>query len=386
MKLVVFSHKTCWPSAESPSGYATDGGFPLQMRAIAALFDSTELVLPCKKVGNGGIPLEGHHLRVRPLTELRGGGVANKLVFPFWLMRNLIRIVGAFRRADAVHAPIPGSVGTIGILLALLFRKPLFVRHCGNWRRPRSRAEHFWKWLMERFAGGRNVMLATGGDGVAPSAKNGNVKWVFSTSLAAEALAASRPRQPLADWQSPRLIIACRQEKEKGTIKVIEALPELVRSSPGVHLDVVGNGNYVTALKTRTSELGMGDRVTFRGHMPQPEVLDALRQGDLFCYPTSASEGFPKVVLEAMSTGLPIITTRVSVLPKLMESGAGLLLDDDSPSNVAQAVRDCLASPQRYVAMSTASAATAKSYSLERWGQFIGEELCRVWGPLQRDA
>jgi glycosyltransferase involved in cell wall biosynthesis len=182
------------------------------------------------------------------------------------------------------------------------------------------------------------------------------------------------------------LIIACRQEKEKGTIKVIEALPELMKSAPGVKLDIVGNGSYVSALKTRTRELGVEDRVAFRGHMPQPAVLDALRQGDLFCYPTTASEGFPKVVLEAMSTGLPIITTRVSVLPKLMESGAGLLMEDDSPSNVAQAVRDCLASPQCYLAMSAASAATAKTYSLERWGQFIGEELRRAWGPLKADA
>jgi hypothetical protein len=43
MKLAVFSHKGCWPCAASPTGYATDGGFPFQMAAIAELFDETVL-------------------------------------------------------------------------------------------------------------------------------------------------------------------------------------------------------------------------------------------------------------------------------------------------------------------------------------------------------
>ena len=46
MKLAVFSHKLCWPSAASPSGYATDGGFPLQMQTLSELFDATTLVVP----------------------------------------------------------------------------------------------------------------------------------------------------------------------------------------------------------------------------------------------------------------------------------------------------------------------------------------------------
>lgn len=310
----------------------------------------------------------------------------SKLLFPWWLLCNAPRIWSALRAADAVHAPIPGSVGTVGILIALLFRKPLFVRHCGNWRKPRTTAERFWIWTMERFAGGRNVMLATGGDGSAPSSANEQVKWIFSTSLAEDSLTQAQPRDRIQDETAPRLVIACRQEKEKGTIKVIEALPELVRSVPGIQLDVVGDGGFLPALRDRTQDLGLVDRVAFRGHVPQTEVITAMRRGDLFCYPTSASEGFPKVVLEAMASGLPVITTRVSVLPRLIEGGAGVLLDDDSPATVARAVKECLSSPRRYADMSAAAAATARSYSLERWSEAIGAELRSAWGPLRSDA
>jgi len=50
-------------------------------------------------------------------------------------------------------------------------------------------------------------------------------------------------------------------------------------------------------------------------------VLDLLRKADVLLLPTTASEGFPKVVLEAMACGLPVITTRVSVLPELIGIG-----------------------------------------------------------------
>src|SRR6185369_1529040 len=135
------------------------------MQALSDLFDETTLVVPCASPLSrvGEISLEGHNLSVAPLTTPAGRGLARKLGLPFWLLRNTPAILRELMKADAVHAPIPGDVGTIGMILAFILRKPLFVRHCGNWLNPVTTAEHFWKWFMERFAGGRQVMLATGG-------------------------------------------------------------------------------------------------------------------------------------------------------------------------------------------------------------------------------
>jgi len=98
----------------------------------------------------------------------------------------IAEFAGHFReilRADAVHSPIPGDIGTIGFLLAFALRKPLFIRHCGNWLKPSTTAERFWKWFMEKFAGGRQVMLATGGSPGPPSRVNSAIHWIFSTTL-----------------------------------------------------------------------------------------------------------------------------------------------------------------------------------------------------------
>src|SRR5688500_17201133 len=119
MRLVVVSHKSCWPCQSAPAGFASSGGFPFQMRALAELFDATTLVVPIgQRPVSGEMPLSGRGLAIAALTEPRGRELSRKLLFPFWTMWNLPRIYREIRRADAVHVPIPGDIGTVGMLLA----------------------------------------------------------------------------------------------------------------------------------------------------------------------------------------------------------------------------------------------------------------------------
>ncbi len=386
MHLVVVSSKRVWRSSRSSTGVTTDGGFPFQMKALSELFDKTTLIVPClpESPDAAQTPLVGHELEVLPLTYPVGRGWRRKIDFPFWLLRNAPVVVRSVWRADAIHAPIPGDVGTFAMVLALLLRKPLFIRHCGNWLIQETAAERFWKWFMERFAGGRNVMLATGGSEQPPSARNPSVGWVFSTSLTQDQLNACAKPAVAAAQPGHRLIITCRQEARKGTDVVIRAMALLKEELPDLHLDVCGEGADLKAFRQLASELGVEGRVEFHGNIPHGRVLELLRRADLFCFPTRSSEGFPKAVLEALACGLPVITTRVSVLPQLLQSGAGRLLDEATPAALAEAIRFCLSDAHRYQKMSSAAAITARAYSLEGWRDFIGARLRSAWGPLKR--
>ena len=380
MRLLVVSHKPCWFSESSPTGVVACGGFPLQMRTISELFDETTVAVPVDRdsSGRGGMALLGRNLRVLPLTPRRGRGVVRKLAMPLWFAGNARRLLRAIRRADAVHAPIPSDVGTIGMLLASMARKPLFVRHCGNWLVTRTAAERFWRWYMERFAGGRNVMFATGGGERPPSPKNGAIRWIFSSSLSRSQMRGPSPRP--FDPAAPRLITVSRLEPHKGTDRILAALPLLLRRFRKLSLDVVGGGSLLRALRLQARELGVDDAVVFHGHVGHGRVLALLSRADLFCYPTAASEGFPKVVLEALAAGLPVVTTPVSVLPHLMAGGGGLILDDADPASVADGVARCL---KRHASMSRDARRTAGRYTLEEWKSEIGRELSAAWGPLR---
>jgi glycosyltransferase involved in cell wall biosynthesis len=150
-------------------------------------------------------------------------------------------------------------------------------------------------------------------------------------------------------------------------------------------LDVVGDGGALPALKDLVRNFQLSGCVTFHGKVAHDRVIDLLQQADLFCFPT-ASEGFPKVVLEALACGLPVVTTRVSVLPQLIGTGCGVLLQETTPAAVAQAVRYCLSDAARYRALSAHALEVAARYSLERWQDTIGSLLWATWGPLRRDA
>jgi len=225
-------------------------------------------------------------------------------------------------------------------------------------------------------------MLATGGGTEPPSRRNPSIRWIFSTTLTERELKTCSPHRDSFSPKGVRLIIVCRQDKEKGTGVVIQSLPFILRDFPQASLDVVGDGEALAKFNEIAAALGVTDRITFHGKVDHDGVIRLLQQADLFCYPTAASEGFPKVVLEALACGLPVVTTRVSVLPQLIASGCGLIIEEATPAAVAEAVHKCVSEPERYYAMSIKAQETAQQYSLEKWRDVIGEQLREAWGRL----
>lgn len=357
----------------------------MQMATLSELFDETVILVPIHKANppSGAMPLVGHNMQVKPLQLLTATGLKRRVFFPLWLLRNGPTIFRSIYSSDAVHTPIPGDVGTIGMLIAFVMRKPLFVRHCGNWFWQRTLPERFWRWFIEKFAGGKNVFMVTGDATVAASKRNPEVQWIFSTSLRETEVDELKPTPRQLDSRSPRLIIVCRQEWAKGTHIVIQSLPHLLPDYPHVHLDVVGYGNALSAFEALSREIEVQEHITFHGNVSHDEVIRLLSDADIFCFPTASSEGFPKAVLEAIACGLPVITTPVSTLPNLIEKGVGLLINEPDAMELAKAIQEIIDDPEMYTMMSAQARKTAEGYTIENWQHIIGQRLTKQWGPLQ---
>lgn len=384
MRLLVISHKQCWRDSTSESGYVTDGGFPMQMKALSELFDSTVLMLPCddSTPPSGSTHLTGRNLTVRELALPRGRGWIRKLSMLGWVPQNLPRIWYAMLHVDAVHAPIPGDVGTIGMIMSFLLRKPLFVRYCGNWFKDHTMAETFWKRFMEQFAGDENVMLATGGDVKAPSCVNDHISWIFSTSLTDATIRKLGCTRTLPTDGMVRLVTVGRVDEGKGMDLVLHAMHQLIAKGIGCSYAIVGGGSFRPILERLSAELGLTDKVTFHGNLNAAGVFSVLRESDVFMLP-SKTEGFPKAVLEAMAAGLPVVATPVSVLPRLIGQSGGIMLKERTPHAVADAVQHLVENPASYEQMSRHVLDVAAQYSLERWKLVLQSHLAQAWGPLQ---
>jgi len=138
-----------------------------------------------------------------------------------------------------------------------------------------------------------------------------------------------------------------RLAPNRGHELLIDGFRLLLREVPGARLLVVGKGEARPRLQRRVSELGLADRVLFVGYRDTdlPQVLAAL---DCFVLMGAGSDESCRAALEAMATAKPVVARRVGALAETVADGeTGLLVSDDRPESVAQALTRILLSPDR---------------------------------------
>ncbi|MDO5083444.1 MAG: glycosyltransferase family 4 protein [Arachnia propionica] len=132
-----------------------------------------------------------------------------------------------------------------------------------------------------------------------------------------------------------RISAVGRLVPKKGFADLIAAVARLEVS---VEVQIAGDGEERAALEARITEAGLGDRVRLIGPRTQSEVIELVRNSDVFAAPCIPAEdgnidGLPTVVLEAMALGTPVLATSVSGLPEVIQHlETGLMIE---PGDVA---------------------------------------------------
>jgi glycosyltransferase involved in cell wall biosynthesis len=130
-----------------------------------------------------------------------------------------------------------------------------------------------------------------------------------------------------------------RLHRSKGVDILIEAFYRLSLEIPGLQLSIAGSGEEKPGLESRAETLGIKSKVVFEGNVPNDEICNFI-SGLNFLVVPSRMDNLPTVVLEAFSTGTPVVATRAGGIPDMVEhEKTGLLFENEDVEGLYMAMK-----------------------------------------------
>jgi glycosyltransferase involved in cell wall biosynthesis len=177
----------------------------------------------------------------------------------------------------------------------------------------------------------------------------------------------------------PQLLCVGRLVAEKGHGVLLRALALLAHEGRDLEAVLVGGGPMQGRLEQLASELGVGDRVIFRGALAQEQLRDCYSGATLACS-ASFAEGVPVVLMEAMASTRPVVATAIAGVRELVRDGdTGLLVTPGNARELGRAIARVLDDPELRARLASAGRAhVAREFDIDR----CAARLARVFGEI----
>jgi glycosyltransferase involved in cell wall biosynthesis len=149
----------------------------------------------------------------------------------------------------------------------------------------------------------------------------------------------------------PRILSVGRLVTFKGFEDLIDACAELAQRGIDFVCDIIGDGPLRDAFQSKIQKLDLSSRVNLLGSLSQNAVLENLQTADIFALASTtdaqgATDVFPTVILEAMASARPVVSTRLAGIPELVVQGeTGILVSPSDTSALTNALEQLLRDP-----------------------------------------
>jgi glycosyltransferase involved in cell wall biosynthesis len=160
-----------------------------------------------------------------------------------------------------------------------------------------------------------------------------------------------RPRQKVPGGPFTIVCVGSIEEK-KGQTHLVEACRLLKQRNLDFVCHLIGDGQTRAALEQQIQQAGLTGLVRLEGGLPRAEVLRMLEQADVVALPSIQTksgkmEGIPVALMEPLACEVPVISTRISGIPELVEDGVtGLLVPPADPAALAGALERLANDPE----------------------------------------
>ena len=342
MTLGILYHMPFWQKADG-SLWESEGSFARYVESLAPYFDEIVLSVPVfDEPPQSGSRLRASNVRLSPLPYFPGP----RQFYPR-LPQIYRRLRQWIRECDVVHLRVPSPAAIFAFRLARAARKPVFLLVVGDYQAllPHLPYRGIKKALFAAYVAFEeralrhmttNALTFANGAALCDKHKRQGAEVIETrtTTLGTEDIAS---REDTCGSPSIRLLTVSRIDPRKGLRVLPRMVANLVAAGHDVSLDIVGptigqiGEAEARAIRADATSLGVADRVTLRGPIALDQLMPLYRDYDIFVLPTGPGEGIPRVLMEAMAAGLPVVTTRVSGITSLVEHERnGLLVEKDN--------------------------------------------------------
>jgi glycosyltransferase involved in cell wall biosynthesis len=162
------------------------------------------------------------------------------------------------------------------------------------------------------------------------------------------------------------VLTAVRLTEIKRPLLAIAAFAALLNNTRrDAHFVVAGSGELREAAASRAVELSISDRVHFLGDVARPDLARIMQAADALLLSSQSEGGGPRVVLEALACGVPVVATSLIEVRRTVAHGInGWIVDDPTPDALADGLEWALSEPR--AAVSPNAAAAAEPFTAER--------------------
>jgi len=280
------------------------------------------------------------------------------------LPKILSQLYKAMQNAEHIHLRCPGNMGLLGCLVQILFPKtPKTAKYAGNWD---PNAQQPWsyklqKWILSNTFLTKNMQVLVYGQW--PN-QTQNIKPFFTATYH------DSEKEPLFIRNYSKTWHFCfvgTLSPGKRPQLAFQLIHQLRQSGVDAVFHIYGDGQLKTTIENLIESHQAKDWVFLYGNQSKNKIKKALKYCHFLILP-SQSEGWPKVVAEAMFWGCIPIVTPISCVPWMLDYGKrGLLLDTQNMDQTIQKLNSLKETPKDLEHISNNAAQWSRQYTLGKF-------------------
>ena len=377
MNLLIVSHT---PHYRDDSAIVGWGATVREIDHLASLFDRVTHLAPLhpEKAPASSLPYTTKNIRFRAVSPAGGDTFSARLRVLRCIPDYIYAIWQEIKIADVVHVRCPAAISLVALLLLVFIKKPVYrwVKYAGNWK-PEGKSPFTYR--LQRWLIARNVFRGVATINGSWKGQPRHIHSFYNPCLTEDELLEGKnlTRRFTTPYQ---ILFAGRLERAKGVETVLQVAAELKKSEFSFETILIGDGPEREKYLKQAEAMRLEKTVRFEGWIPRNELGKYYSRAHFILLP-SETEGWPKVLSEAMAYGVVILACNISSIPQILElTGSGLALDPQKPESYRSEIIGLVRNPERWEEFSQSGIRHASLFTYNYYLRSLSKLMQDSWG------